>query len=300
MENESLAKTQELEMKTMENVLVEGDLSKLTVPQRLSYYKNLCETMGLNPLSKPFGYIVINSRLTLYALKDCTEQLRKIHGVGITDQQMRFDGGLCIVTVKGQDRKGRLDVATGAVDIKGLTGEKQANAIMKAETKAKRRLTLSLVGLGMLDESEAYSVDDAKIVDEAVVLTKMGEKVASIPYQTASSPEEPVAPVVTEIEEAVILQADISTPALVEPGPSPAEAEVSHPSEHDPKPAKMTQNMVDAIVTQFEKDIFAANVDKKFIDQKFEELKKTGLPWKVLTTCFNLKRKRIEEVAVKK
>jgi len=299
MENESLAKTQELEMKTMESVLVEGDLSKLTVPQRLSYYKNLCETMGLNPLSKPFGYIIINNRLTLYALKDCTEQLRKIHGVGITDQVMKFDGGLCIVTVKGQDRKGRSDIATGAVDIKGLTGEKQANAIMKAETKAKRRLTLSLVGLGMLDESEAYSVDDARIVDEGVVLTKAGEKVVSVPYATQNNtpetPVEPPAPVVTEIEEATLVQDPLVTEqrANVEAAPPVA-------VETDTKPAKMTTNMVDAIVTQFEKDIFAPGVTKKFIDEKFEELKKAGVPGKVLTNCFNLKKKRIEELAVKK
>jgi len=44
--------------------------------------------------------------------------------------------------------------ATGAVDIKGLTGKNLANAFMKAETKAKRRVTLSICGLGFLDESE--------------------------------------------------------------------------------------------------------------------------------------------------
>ena len=36
-----------------------------------------------------------------------------------------------------------------------VQGENRANAMMKAETKAKRRVTLSVCGLGMLDETEA-------------------------------------------------------------------------------------------------------------------------------------------------
>ena len=35
---------------------------------------------------------------------------------------------------------------------------------MKAETKAKRRVTLSLVGLGMLDETETVTIPDAVTV----------------------------------------------------------------------------------------------------------------------------------------
>jgi hypothetical protein len=39
-----------------------------------------------------------------------------------------------------------------------------ANAIMKAETKAKRRATLDLLGLGVLDESETESIPNATTV----------------------------------------------------------------------------------------------------------------------------------------
>ena len=52
----------------------------------------------------------------------------------------------------------------GAVNIAGLKGEAYANAIMKAETKAKRRATLDLLGLGVLDESEADSIPNATTV----------------------------------------------------------------------------------------------------------------------------------------
>ena len=71
---------------------------------------------------------------------------------------MDSDNGLYVVTATGVDARGRSDAATGAVSIRGLQGEALANALMKAETKAKRRLTLSICGLGMLDETEVDSV----------------------------------------------------------------------------------------------------------------------------------------------
>jgi hypothetical protein len=43
-----------------------------------------------------------------------------------------------------------------------LKGDAYANAIMKAETKAKRRATLDLLGLGILDETEAESIPNAQ------------------------------------------------------------------------------------------------------------------------------------------
>src|SRR5215475_2963601 len=70
---------------TIEKVLIHGDLSALTPEERLHYYKSVCESLGLNPLFEPFDYIVLDRMLVLYARKDCTEQLRKIHGVSITD-----------------------------------------------------------------------------------------------------------------------------------------------------------------------------------------------------------------------
>ena len=50
--------------------------------------------------------------------------------------------------------------STGAVPIAGLKGEEFANALMKAETKAKRRATLSICGLGVLDETEVETITD--------------------------------------------------------------------------------------------------------------------------------------------
>ena len=147
----------------LEQVVVNGDLAKLTAQQRLDYYRQVCQSMGLNPLSKPFDYINLNGKLTLYAKKDATDQLRKINGVSIDDVKTDDEGDWFVVTVKGSDKTGRRDVEIGAVAKNDMRGN-YGNALMKAVTKAKRRLTLSLCGLGWLDETEVETIPDAQTV----------------------------------------------------------------------------------------------------------------------------------------
>src|SRR6266403_1825468 len=139
----------------IEKLMVTGDLAKLSGEDRFQYYKQVCESLGLNPLTNPFEYINLNGKLRLYAKKDATDQLRRIYSVSVDElkHDHREALGLYIVTATGSVGN-RKDTSTGAVNIKGLAGESLANAIMKAEAKAKRRLTLSLCGLGMLDETE--------------------------------------------------------------------------------------------------------------------------------------------------
>ena len=161
----------------LEKVLVTGDLSKLTAPQRLDYYRQVCQSMRLNPLSKPFDYINLGGRLTLYAKKDATDQLRKLHGVSIDDIDIQESGDSFRVKVKGHDRDGRSDVEIGVV-AKNDMGKNIQNAEMKAVTKAKRRLTLSLCGLGWLDETEIETIPDAKPV---IVDSQTGEIIGEKP-----------------------------------------------------------------------------------------------------------------------
>lgn len=153
----------EMDYGAIERVVVDGDLKDLNPQQRVAYYNRVCESLGLNPYTKPFDYITLNGKLTLYARKDATEQLRKIHGISITQIDGRFADDLYIITATAQDATGRTDQATGAVSIAGLKGESKANAIMKAETKAKRRVTLSIAGLGWTDESEVDSIPGARL-----------------------------------------------------------------------------------------------------------------------------------------
>ena len=135
----------------IETVMAKGDLSQLTPDERNSYYLAVCQSVGLNPLTRPLEYITLSGRMVLYARRDATDQLRTIHKVSITDMQESEIDGVYIVTVKASNGEGRTDMAKGATNIANLKGEMLANAMMKAETKAKRRVTLSLCGLGLLD-----------------------------------------------------------------------------------------------------------------------------------------------------
>lgn len=135
----------------IENALLKGDLSGLTADQRLSYLKQVCDSVGLNMLTKPFEYIQLNGKLTLYATRAATDQLRSAQKVSIKiTAREKFDD-IYVVTAQATNADGRFDESTGAVNVAGLKGESLANAYLKAETKAKRRVTLSLCGLGLLD-----------------------------------------------------------------------------------------------------------------------------------------------------
>ena len=156
--NKELAMQNDMTAATVEAVLLGGDLSKLTPEQRLAYYQAVTKSLGLNPLTKPFDFITLNSKLVLYAKRDCTDQLRALRGISITISDRSTLGDVYVVTARASTPEGRTDESTGAVSIKGLAGEALANGYMKAETKAKRRVTLSIAGLGMLDETEAQDV----------------------------------------------------------------------------------------------------------------------------------------------
>lgn len=169
------ALTTKAENSVIEKVIIEGDLSQLSPGERLNYYRSVCDSLGLNPLTKPFDYIRLNNRLVLYAKRDATDQLRKIHGVSVSITSRERIEDVYVVSAKATTRDGREDESIGAVNILNLKGDTLANALMKAETKAKRRVTLSIVGLGWLDETEIETIPDAKPV---IIETPTNESVS--------------------------------------------------------------------------------------------------------------------------
>ncbi|EAM0190212.1 hypothetical protein D1Z24_04270 [Campylobacter coli] len=177
MSNEVVLKEEnklEINFNPYELALVKGDLSKLSDVERASYVKNLCESLGLNMLTKPFEYIVLNGKLTLYANKSATDQLRQIRKVSITKTEVAQVGDIYMVTAYAATPDGRTDCDTGALSIKNLGGDNLANAIMKAITKAKRRVTLSICGLGMLDESELEIIKEKPFLNPNEDLKVLG------------------------------------------------------------------------------------------------------------------------------
>jgi hypothetical protein len=147
----------------IEAVIAKGDLGKLSPEERTRYYGEVCRSVGLNPLTKPFEYITLNGKLTLYARKDATDQLRSLRGVSVTIASREQVGDVYVVTARATTPDGRTDESIGAVAISSLKGDALANSLMKAETKAKRRVTLSICGLGMLDETEMEIISGATV-----------------------------------------------------------------------------------------------------------------------------------------
>jgi hypothetical protein len=157
--------------------LIQGDLSKLTEQERLAYYHQVCHSVGLNPNTKPLGYLSFQGKLTLYATRNCTDQLRAIHGVSLVSHEIKEQNGVLFATVTMRDRNGRTDTDMGAIPVKNLQGDALANAWMKVLTKAKRRCTLSLCGLSTLDETETDTMPGATIVEPATVQVLEEKKV---------------------------------------------------------------------------------------------------------------------------
>lgn len=168
----------------VEKALILGDLSALTSDERISYYRSVCKSLGLNELTRPFDYLKLNGKLQLYAKKDATEQLRKINKISIYKLEKEQEGDLYTVTAYGRTADGREDVDMGATTTKGLSGDNLVNARLKAVTKAKRRLTLSMSGLGFLDETEIETIPQAqtiRVTEQGEIVTQQPAKLHALP-----------------------------------------------------------------------------------------------------------------------
>ena len=196
----------------MESVIVRGDLAKLQPEERAKYYSTVCQSIGLNPLTKPFEYITLNGKLTLYARKDATDQLRSLRGVSVVIVSRERVEDVYVVTARATTTDGRSDESIGAVAIGNAKGEALANALMKAETKAKRRVTLSICGLGMLDETEVESIPAAHVAPAPAGLPPADEPIIEwTPKTIANSQLEELLEIIANL-----LELDVEYGKLVE------------------------------------------------------------------------------------
>lgn len=194
-DSKALAQQQNAGLDGVELMIGTGDLSKLQPAERVRLYKEVCQSLGLNPLTRPFEYLMLNGKMTLYCRKDATDQLRKINQISITIVGRDRVEDVYIVTARATMPNGRIDEATGVVTIGNLKGDALCNSLMKAETKAKRRVTLSIAGLGFTDETEVETIQGAQFVQ----VSEHGEIVSQSPAKALPKPApktlpEPVEP----------------------------------------------------------------------------------------------------------
>lgn len=155
--------TQEVDLATLEKVVVNGDLSRLNPAERLQWYKARCGAAGLDVRTQPFQYLSLQGKLTLYATKAATDQLianRKLN-VQILERRHDRDLGVFEVHCRVVFPDGHSVEDFAALSVQGLKGDALCNALMKCVTKAKRRTVLSACGLRMLDETEAETIPGA-------------------------------------------------------------------------------------------------------------------------------------------
>jgi hypothetical protein len=152
--------TEMVKIDAVEQALAMGNIAQLGPQERMEFLARLNESVGTNPLTSPFQFLTLQGRTVIYATKGATDQLRKIHHVSIEIVEKVIEDGMVMVTARATSGE-RVDE-----DVSVVFGNprKDPNLIMKAVTKAKRRVTLSICGLGLLDESEIETIPGAQRV----------------------------------------------------------------------------------------------------------------------------------------
>lgn len=171
-----IARTEDAAIMALERVVTMGDLRDLTPVERVNYYLDLCQSLGLNPRSRPFDWILFKEgrdgpeKLSLYPNSSCMAQLRNLHRIRVEITRREVVGDLFVCEARGTLPDGRTDTASKYVPITNyqgerLRGQQLGNAMMKAETGAKRRLTLSIVGLAGIPDREEGGTARHVVVD---------------------------------------------------------------------------------------------------------------------------------------
>ena len=164
----------------LEKVILNADLSSLSGEQRVNYYMQVCNQYGLDAFTRPFEYIKLNNKLVLYATKSCASALQELKSISVEIVKQEQFQDVWIVTVRGtraneKAADGRVIAENvGITPIKGLSGDALSNSIMKAVTKAQRRLILQMCGLGSTDETELQSI--ANVSPQPVVKVEVDEQ----------------------------------------------------------------------------------------------------------------------------
>lgn len=144
--------------RVVESLVTRGDTSGLTAAERARHYLHVCGSLGLNPQTQPFAYLKLNGKEVLYATRGATDQLAAMHRLNreIIDGPRVIDLAgtkLVYAVCRATHPNGRVETAVATVPFVD-----PVNVLMKAETKCKRRATLSILGLGLLDEMEIETI----------------------------------------------------------------------------------------------------------------------------------------------
>jgi hypothetical protein len=142
-----------------ELALMRGNLQGLTKGQIADVVAMLADKMGVDPSLAPIDVIPTREgKLVPYINARGAAQLRRMHNLEVIAMELvKERPGLVVLRCTLRRGDGSTDMAIGAAEYREDRPQDEANAWMRAETKAKRRATMSAVGIfleGPSDEVE--------------------------------------------------------------------------------------------------------------------------------------------------
>jgi hypothetical protein len=166
--------------KAIQSFIIKGDVSMLSQEERVAHYLETCARLGIDPNTLPLQYIKFQGREICYLTRVATDQLAEKHQLDreIIDGPKVIDAEgtkMIFACCRAKLPSGRVETAVATVPLND-----PLNGFMKCETKAKRRATLSILGLGMLDESEIETIPGIQSA-ERVSIPANQTKLVSVP-----------------------------------------------------------------------------------------------------------------------
>ena len=157
--------------------LIRGDVSSVPREALLRYIFTFCERVGISPLAVPFSLMKTQRGMQLVANRNFYDAVASKYAVSRECVGEGFFEGtdLYFTRYRASTPDGRVTEDMALVDTTGLNGNDLANAIMKAHTKGRNRVTRAHLGFPFPDETEAETVPGASVVSIEEVPNGNGE-----------------------------------------------------------------------------------------------------------------------------
>lgn len=218
------------------------NLNNFSEEDKQRYYLAACAHFNLPPdLNLLYFDWVDNGEggrnLVLATTKGATDIVRDRLGITIIDLKMEEGFGCVNFIAIGQNAKGRVERAVGSCSLDGLKGRAVEIAVMTAQTRALKRMTLQFIGGGLLDETETGAPTPTKPAPELKEVAPMIPPVVK-PAETGPTPVQLAAQKALEtVQPQVLAQAAGDSPAQ-----NPSKEGVSSPKISElPAPASITE-----------------------------------------------------------
>lgn len=181
-------------------ILARGNIASLSEEDRTKYILALCDALALDPRFKPIDLISgQGGTVTPYLNRGATDSLARREGIQrttvVAPKEVEINGVKCVLCVARAT-----DVKTGRYEERVATAVNKdpGNSFMKVETKAIRRATIALLGIGLLDESELDGIRGADALADMARAQALEEHVQAtteriakeLPQLARDTPEE--------------------------------------------------------------------------------------------------------------